>query len=401
MDLTGRDIVCIASSSWDSMWVNSQHLMSRLARANRVLYVNNTGLRMPGPSAADLRKIGQRLRNFSRGVRQPQENLHLVSPIVVPLHGVRAVERLNGEILARYLRRHLRKLGMARPVLWIFLPTGLGLLGRLDESLVVYHCVDKYSENPGVSAERIREMEAELCRRADLVLVTSSALYEEQRGFNPQTRYFGNVANVAHFAKALEDGGAPPADLAGIARPILGYQGNIASYKIDLGLLEYLARQRPQWSLVLVGPVGWGDPTTDVSRLRGLPNVHFLDRKDYQDLPRYVRAFDVCLIPFVESDSTQSSFPMKFFEYLAVGKPVVSRRIRSLEPLGRDPRICRLADGPEEFLARVEDSLAEPQTAEIVERRLALARQNDWESRSAEIGRVVGERLAAREGRCG
>ena len=400
MDLTGRDIVCIASSSWDSMWVNSQHLMSRLARANRVLYVNNTGLRMPGPSAADLRKIALRLWNFARGVRPTRENVHVVAPLVVPLHGVPAIERLNGEILARYLRHYLKKLGMKRPILWIFLPTGVGLVGRLDESLVVFHCVDKYSENPGVPAQRVRAMEAELCRRADVVLVTSNSLYEEKRGLNPNTHYFGNVANVAHFARALEGDPAPPADVAGIPRPIVGYQGNVAAYKIDLDLLERLARARPAWSLVLVGPVGWGDPATDVSRLRALPNVHFLDRKDYADLPRYVRAFDVCLIPFVESDSTQNSFPMKFFEYLAAGKPIVSRRLRSLEPLGEDPRICRLAGTPKEFLARIEECLAERQTPASVARRLEVARGNDWERRGEEIGDVVARRLADREGRC-
>jgi hypothetical protein len=296
------------------MWVNSQHLMSRLARANRVLYVNNTGLRLPGASSADLEKIAKRLRLFVRGPRMVQDNLWVLSPIIVPYYKSAAVRRLNTRFLSWHVRRCLRSYGMDNPVLWVFLPTGVDLVGRLGESAVIYHCVDEYSRNPGVPTSEIQAMDRDLCRRADVVFTTSRGLFEEKRPLNERTRYVPNVANADHFAKALEDGRKTPADLAAIPRPVIGYAGNIASYKVDLPLLEKVATARPDWSFVLVGPVGWGDPNTNVKPLQALANVHFLDRKTYDELPAYVRGFDVCLIPFVKSPVTDSCFPMKFFE---------------------------------------------------------------------------------------
>lgn len=394
--LKGQNIICIASSSWDAMWVNSQHLMDRLAEHNRVLYVNNTGLRPPGKSMADLRKIGNRLVGFFSGKMMAKKNLFILSPIIIPFHNYHLVRWLNGLILSVYLRFYCWWLGFSKPLLWIFLPTGLQLVGRLGESLSIFHCVDKYSQNPGVSAKEIQAMERELCRKADLVLVTSSELYEEKKLLNSRTHYFGNVADIEHFSKVLENGTEPPSDIAGLKRPIIGYQGNIAGYKVDLELLEQIALKRPEWSLVLIGPVGWGDPNTDVSRLRTLVNVHFLDRKSYEDLPKYVGAFDVCLIPFVVNDVTQNSFPMKFFEYLAAAKPIVSRRLKSLEHLGKDPEICRLAETPEQFLEQIESGLMENQTAEVIAHRLEVARQNDWSVRVEEIGQEVQKALEQR-----
>ena len=303
MGLENRDIVCISSSSWDAMWVNSQHLMSRLARRNRVLYVNNTGLRMPGASAADVKKIVDRLKNSAGGVQKKQDTLWVLAPIIIPYHKSPGFRRVNAWWLSRVLRKRMRSLGMRAPILWIFLPTGVDLIGRLGESGVVYHCVDEYSQNPGVPTQQIREMEQRLCRGADAVLTTSTALYEEKKPLNANTLYFGNVANVAHFSRVLDEPDDPPADVRGLRRPVVGYVGNIASYKVDLPLLEAVARARPEWSFVLVGPIGWGDPTTNVRPLQALGNVTFVDRKEYDELPAYIRAFDVCLIPFAKSRS--------------------------------------------------------------------------------------------------
>jgi len=309
------------------------------------------------------------------------------------LHNSPIVRAFNRWALYATLEHYQRELGLDDPILWAFLPTAVSLAGRLDESLLIYHCVDDYSANPGVPTEQIRAMEREILSRAELVFVTSPKLYRDKAGSNPHTNYFGNVANIAHFAAALDETRPVPEPLQGIPRPIIGYQGNISSYKTDLELLAHVARSRPQWSLVLVGPTGWGDPKTDVRSLSGLPNVHLLGRVDYADLPRYVAGFDVALIPFRVSESTQSSFPMKFFEYLALGKPVVSTALDALSEYTADPGLCRVAVDPEQFVARIDEALAEPDAAAQRARRQAVARENDWEARVEQISAIVQRRL--------
>ncbi|MDP8255683.1 MAG: glycosyltransferase [Candidatus Alcyoniella australis] len=392
--LKGQNIICIASSNWEAMWVNSQHLMSRLARENRVFYINNMGLRAPSMAKKrDLKQVFKRLRSWFRGVRRVEDSLWVYDPISLPFYESPVARAFNRWALRTTLRRYQRRLGLQRPILWAFLPTAVSLVGGLDEKLVIYHCVDDYSANPGVPRERIIEMERRMLGQADMAFVTSPKLYRDKSVYNPHTELYGNVANVGHFIEDSKSADGPPDELAQISGPIIGYQGNISSYKTDLELLLHVARSRPQWSLVLVGPTGWGDPGTDTRLLQSLPNVHLLGRIDYERLPRYVAAFDVALIPFRVSESTQSSFPMKFFEYLALGKPVVSTALDALAEFGRDPDLCRIAANHEQFVEMIEHSLQDAGRQDLIEKRINVARDNDWERRVEQIGDSVQRRI--------
>jgi glycosyltransferase involved in cell wall biosynthesis len=393
VSLAGRDIVCLASSSWDAMWVNAQHLMSRLAPANRVLYVNNLGLRAPGPTRGDWEKIKRRIREWFAGARAVAPNLWVVAPVSVPLHRWSIIRAFNRWSLRRSLRRQMRRLGFARPILWSFLPIGVDLLGGLDESLVVYHCVDDYAANPGVDAERLREMEERLLAAADLTIATNPLLYDERRGRARRAVYLGNVANTTHFAPRVDH--ALPPELATLPRPILGYQGNISGYKTNLEWLAAAARAMPQASVVLVGPVGWGDPQTDVRPLQALPNVHFVGRVDYERLPDFVAAFDVGLLPLRDNESTRRSFPMKFYEYMAAGKPIVAADLPAFAPYRDRPQFCRLAGDDAAFVAAIRAALADP--ADHLDARLAEARANSWDARAAQIGALVAAALTRKE----
>ena len=393
MELTGRDIVCLASSNWDAMWVNAQHLMNRLSADNRILYINNLGLRAPGKAKGDWLKVFRRLGEWFRGAAAVRKNLWVLSPVNIPLHRWRVVRAFNRVVLRRSIRRQMRRLGFRRPLLWTFLPLGVELIGALNEAFVIYHCVDDYAFNPGVAEKQLREMERRLLAQADLVLTTNPLLYEERQPLARYIQFVGNVAHTPHFEPS--DARQAPARLAELPRPILGYQGNISGYKTDLELLAQLAQAMPEASVVLGGPEGWGDPATDLSALKELPNVHFIGRVTYTELPAYVGAFDVGLLPLRINDSTKRSFPMKFYEYMAAGKPIVATALPAFAEYRDHPHLCRLAADADSFIAAVRETLADP--TDHVAERMAEARRHSWDIRAKEIRALVARHLAEKE----
>ena len=374
------------------MWVNAQHLMSRLGRKNRVLYLNNMGLRPPGASFTDIAKIFERVTEWTSSVRERAPGCFVLSPIVLPFHGVEIIRRLNERLLLWRIRRWMRKLKFSSPILWIFLPTGACLIGRLGEKFVVYHCVDDYASNPNVPSALLAKMEEEILKLADMTIVTSPKLYEDRKGKTKKILYSPNSADVSKFR---DFDGHIPDEISQIRKQapeakILGYQGNISDYKTDIGLLERIAEKFAEHKLVLVGPTGWGDPATDIRRLLAHNNVHHLGRVEYDRLQAYLHSFDVALIPLNLNDSTRGSFPMKFYEYMACGKPIVATLLPAFESYDKRPELVRLAKTREEFLHAISQALANSQNDEkLVGERIAEAEKNDWEGRVARISEEV------------
>src|SRR5690606_8984533 len=184
---------------------------------------------------------------------------------------------------------------------------------------VVYHCVDEIKAQPGMPAAEIEAAEAELLAAADHCFVTAEHLLETRRRLNPRTHYFPNVADFEHFARARDACTRVPDDLAALPQPRIGFGGAISGYKLDLPLVRRVAESYPEWSVVLIGQIGEGDPWTDVRALRGVPNLHLLGPRPYADLPAYLKGFDVAILPSPINAYTRGMFPMKFFEYLAAG----------------------------------------------------------------------------------
>ena len=361
------DITLLATADWDHpLWTNKQHVACSLAElGHRILYVESLGLRSPRKSASSSRslaalsdhgRIWRRLRHGLRSPRQVRPGLWVWSPLVLPGAHRGLPLRVNRLLLGLGLSIWRRVLGLRADWLWTYNPLTLAVLDPSPWKRLIYHCVDAIQSQPGMPAQRITEGEEALCRRSDLVFVTSPGLLDRLRRFNAHTYFHPNVADQAHFAQAMGGVLAVPDDLASIPRPRLGFVGAISAYKLDLILLEELARSHPEWSIVLIGPVGEGDPETDISALRSLSNVHLLGSRPYADLPAYLKGFDLGLLPLRLNDYTQAMFPMKFFEYLAAGLPAVATAIQSLQPFSSlallvEPR-------PEAFAAAIEAALA-------------------------------------------
>ena len=376
--IEGNDIICF-SNDWDGDPLSKKHIVLRLAQKNRVLWVNSTGNRNPTASVRDLRRAWKKLRQYFRGCRAVAKNIAVFSPLVIPFHGNRAARWMNRRLLRWSLRRACRKLGFQEPITWTFVPSSADVAGSLGERLVVYHCVDEFSKFTGTDETAILEMERTLMEKADMVVVSSSRLYETKSRYNPNTFLVTHGVDVAHFRSACVDSIAVPADCAELQRPVIGFFGLIADW-VDLEVVRYLASSRPRWSLLLIGEI-----QTDTSALRGLPNVHLLGRRSYQSLPAYCKAFDVAILPFVVNDLTVAANPLKLREYLAAGLPVVATPLPEVLKLDG---LLRTASTPEEFLNQIEVLLRDgkhgpdPHVSRLMERE-------SWDYKVEELSRIV------------
>jgi len=379
------DIVCLGFAEWDAeLWTNQQHLMARLARRNRVLFLESLGLRRPRLAGRDLRRMARRVERAAAGPRAV-DGLHVLSPMVIPIHGRPRLQALNAGLLRAQVGRAARTLGLERPLLWSYVPQADWLVETLRPSAVIYHCVDDIAAQKGVQAAAFRRAEAHFAARADLVLASAPALAERMRTLSDRVFYAPNVADTERFATALEDGPTDAA-IAALPRPRLVFTGAVVATKLDLGLLGSVARARPDWTIALVGPVGAGDPRTDISAIDRLPNVHLLGARPYDALPEVLRGADVALVPYAINELTRSVFPMKVYEYLAAGLAVVTT---PLPALAETSGVFVAADAPA-TVAAIERALAQDGPEGRLARSQAV-RGNSWDTRLEEISSYLSD----------
>jgi glycosyltransferase involved in cell wall biosynthesis len=380
--LEGQSIICI-SQDWQGDPTSKKHIMRILSARNRVLWVNSIGMRRPTAAASDLRRLAEKLRRIVSGVREVEPNIYVMDPPVLPLPGVPAAERVNRVVLAARLRSLCRRLTLRRPILWTFLPNVNWLLGRLNERMVIYHCVDEYSEFSGVPKDVIVRMERELVQRADIVFTSAEKLCAERREINPRTHFIPHGVDVAHFSRALDPATAVAPEIAALPKPVVGFFGLLADW-VDLDMIGALARARPRWSFALVGKA-----QTNLEAVQGLPNVHLIGQRPYAALPGFCRGFDVGLIPFRMNELTLRVNPLKLREYLAAGLPVVST---PLPEVVRYQGVVRIATTQAGFLQEIEAALTE-RTSERDRGRVEMMQREGWEARVGEMSRLIEERL--------
>jgi UDP-galactopyranose mutase len=241
-------------------------------------------------------------------------------------------------LVRQLLRAFFRQHGVVKPVHWFYTPTMLPTVEEIPAAAVVYDCMD---EVPGACRAVSRQVLSEqtLLARADVVFTDGHSLFERKRQSHPHVHAFPSSVDVDHFAQARRRGGEEPEDQRGLPRPRIGFCG-VVDERLDLGLIEAVARMRPDWQLVMIGPTA----NVDSATLPRATNIHYLGMKGYDELPRYFAGWDVAMLPFVRNESTRYLSPTKTPEYLAAGCPVVSTSVRSVvRPYG-ERRLVRIAD---------------------------------------------------------
>lgn len=393
--LTGQDIICFSSIDWQFIWQGHQEIMSTFAaNGNRVLFVENTGVR--APSIRDLPRLRQRVANWwkgTKGFRRERENLFIYSPLLLPFPYSFLVRRINRSLLTRALNRWMRATGFGRPIVWTFLPTPLvrEVIRDMDPAVSIYYCIDDFASS-SPAARRIVRSEQQLCQEADLVFVTSEKLREKVARDSQRVSLFPFGVNYRKFEAARTTEADLPADLAALPRPVVGYVGGIHQW-MDMTMLAEVARRMPETSFALVGPLQIEVRTTDV------PNLHYLGKKAHDDIPHYIKGFDVGIVPYLLSDYTANVYPTKLNEYLAMGVPVVATDLPEIRRfnLQHGPAVS-VAKNADEFVAAVTSALR-PSTDLERRERIAVAKENSWHSRIAKMSALVDGALDAKRGR--
>ena len=391
--LKGQTVLCISSIDWDFNWQGHQQIMSMLAaQGNNVLFIENTGARRP--TFRDVSRIRQRIGNWWRGTkgfRQERENLFVYSPLVLPFPYSRTARWINRFIIVRAIRRWMSAMGSGRPLVWTFLPTplALDLIRGVDPELVVYYCIADFAASSH-GARNIRRTEHRLFRDADLVFVQSEQFFERVRRFRDQVDVFPFGVNFTHFEAIRTSTDGVPDDLKAIPRPIVGYVGGLHRW-VDQPLAVAAARRLPDATFVFVGP-----QQCDVSLLEREPNVKLLGARPHDELPGYIKGFDVGIIPYVFSDYTTNVFPTKLNEYLAMGKPVVSTGLPDITQFNRaHGDVASIADDPEAFASAIQHAIQGHEPSEV-EKRIAVARAHSWDARVAAMTGLIETALADR-----
>jgi UDP-galactopyranose mutase len=374
---SGFDLLCFSHLRWDFVYQRPQHLLSRCARYRRVFFVEEPVFHDEAVPAIELHE---------------RHGLTVVVPRL--RHAEAAV--LEHE-LASLISRFMRDQQIHSYISWYYTPMALGFTRDLSPLAIVYDCMDEltlFKFAPAV----LRDREAELLRRADVVFTGGQSLFEAKREQHGNVHLFPSSIDREHFAKARQSNLVDPPDQRAIPHPRIGYCG-VLDERLDLSLLRDIAASRPDWHLVMVGPVVKIDPAD----LPGAPNIHYLGAKSYAELPAYLAGWEVALLPFAQNDSTRFISPTKTPEYLAAGKPVVSTPVADVVRGYGVPGLVEIASDAQQFVAAIERAMAqrtEHWLARVDEHLAGNSWDLTWERMSGLIEKAVEDkqRLSVTEG---
>ena len=368
--------------NWDDVWRRNQFLCAGLARRfpeRKILFVG-----LPRNVTNDIRHGRLPSLTASDTTVPGLPNITLTRPLKLLPDTLGWGRRINERLFRQGVRTAAQRLGMSSPILWLNPHTAVHMAGRMGESSVVYDITDDWTtltQSPALKARTVAD-DAALCRRADAVLVCSERLYAMKQGMTAHLHLIPNGVDADHYAKVLDGTGPLPPPSNGWAKPVLGYTGTIHPDRVDVPLVAALAKRFPAGTIALVGPNLLTD--SDRQTLAACGNVVLTGPVPYAEVPSVMRAFDVCITPHRVTPFTESLNPIKLWEYLAAGKPIVATNVAGFRDY---PQMVRLADGADEFAAAVHAALAEAPA--LGEARRTEARRHSWDSRLAQVLEVL------------
>lgn len=378
-----KTFLFLSTTDWDAPQFGSRQQIARVLarRGHRVLFVEipralHSFVSDPAGARQALRRLG-RVRQISKGP------LVFTPPPVLPIYYNPAINALNQRLMLYYLRRLLTQLDWQLDVLWTYWPNTAYLVGRLGERVAVYHCIDDFVAvgYPLTPRSAISRMEAEQCRRVDLIFTRTDGLFKAKQRLNADTYLLPGGVDTSHFD--LRQIGVARPDVVALAQPRVGFVGTIDD-RLDVALLARCAQTFPKATFVFVGPVK--RHRVDIEPLENLMNVHFLPSCTHAEVPAIMAAFDVCLIPYVLNDYTSELSPIKLYEYLALGKSVVATDLPYLQ---READYITIAQTTSEFVAAVQNALTISAPEAEQRRRRNAARKYSWNDQVDQVEQIL------------
>lgn len=392
------DIIITGQQAWDvEIGSNCKNIALEFSKNHRVLYVNSPLDRISLLKNGDDPKIVKRKKvvyGKADGLEEVQKNLWVLYPDKMiesinwlPEMLFDILNKRNNQLFAGAIARAAKRLGFSEYIHFndndMF--RSFFLKELLKPRLSIYYSRD-YMLAVDYWRKHGARLEPQLITKSDLCVANSTYLANYCAKYNPRSFYVGQGCDLDIFMDAGQS--AEPADISTIARPRIGYVGALQSIRLDMELLEYIARQRPDWNIVLVGPE---DNEFQQSTLHKLPNVIFTGSRNISDLPAYINAFDVCVNPQLLNEVTIGNYPRKIDEYLAVGKPVVATATDAMSVFADH---VYLGKGKEDYVRLIELALTENSSARTEARR-SFASSHTWENSVGEICNAISQAGAA------
>jgi len=378
--MKNESIIFFSSDDWG--WKTSKYQLStRFAKENKVLFVSSIGFRAPTASSDDLSRIWKKIKSFFKGIKKINENLFVLTPLVIPFTWFPFRKHLNSGILKMQIGWAKWRLNFGKPYLFIFSENWHDYVIRMPRKKLVYYIVDEHASFSGIDAQQFKDMDKKLNQAADVIFCSARTLFEKNVKNNPNTYYMPHGVSYELFSSTLDDSTTIATDIKPIPGPIFLFFGHISYDWVDHELVKFLAKNKPDWSWVYVGKY-----SMDKLEFNDYKNIYLLGEKDFEQLPSYCKGADIATIPFIYSELTNNCNPLKLPEYLAAGLPVVSTNIPEVKrSFGEE---CYIGEDHQGFLNACEKAIDENNE----HRNLKISKEmsaHSWEQRINEVFRIV------------
>lgn len=361
-DLSWQPIVVFSHLRWNSVTQRPQHLLKRLSVHHPILFVEE-------PIDHDTKVKG------TANIEQVEENITVFQPRI-------GWESMTQE-LAPMLEDQFLEMGISDPILWFYSPMFIDIADTLSYSKIVYDCMDELSAFLG-APQSLLSKEEKLLQLSDVVFTGGKSLYESKRQRHANVHCFPSSVDEKHFKKVFKSSTPIPADISAIKPPVVGFYG-VVDERLDLSLIDQIALKRSEVSFVIIGPVVKIDPASLPVR----KNIHYLGKKDYADLPSYLKAFDIAMMPFALNNATRFISPTKTLEFMAAKKPIISTAIYDVV---RDySEVVSIVSSVEAFSTAITEYLeeTESQCSKRERKQEAVIAKTSWDRTASAMQRLI------------
>lgn len=383
-----KQIVCLSTSPWFPIPTRKQQVMSRIPNSDILYFDPPVSFLAPLKDRAAIKKLTAWMKKGDRVL--PHITVYTLPPTIPFANRFRWINKINQHFASKYIQKKMNYHGMKMPVLWVYSPVHVDCVEHIPHQSLIYDCVDRHSAYGGwLNPCLVDDMEGELAEKCDLVFATAKRLLFRLKKFNTSATMIPNGADYERFRMAAEKMPCPD-DMKNISGPIFGFVGALQPC-IEYGYIECAAKMHPEWNFVFIGREF---PGSDIKALHNLSNCFFLGLKANDILPSYISQFHVCLNLFAANDLSKDVSPLKFYEYLSTGKPIVSTP--QPDQVLQYASMIHIANDALDFVRCCVEALEETDDQKRQE-RMDEGKKSCWDSRVLQMMKVIEEKKVIRE----